>query len=161
MNDMILWSPGVTLESIEKEVILRAFRHYRGNKTATANSLGIAVRTLDNKLEKYEADGKLEEERKENERHRREEFLARQRGHVTTNRDGGSIIGASSVPGAHESNGAATASQAKASENGNSVSAGVRVESAAKVGPQQNVPLPQRKEVQGVSPRPATKSGHR
>lgn len=53
---VITWSPGVTLEEIEKSVILKAFRFYRGNKTATAQSLGIAIRTLTNKLEGYKKD---------------------------------------------------------------------------------------------------------
>ena len=50
---MINWQPGITLEEIEKQVILKALEFYQGNKTKTALSLGIAVRTLDNKLEKY------------------------------------------------------------------------------------------------------------
>lgn len=47
------WQPGKTLESIEKEVILKALRFYQGNKTHTSRSLGIAIRTIDNKLEHY------------------------------------------------------------------------------------------------------------
>lgn len=47
------WSPGVTIEQIEEGVIKKALRFYQGNKTKTAQSLGIAVRTLDNKLSKY------------------------------------------------------------------------------------------------------------
>jgi len=74
------WQPGMTLESIEKAAILQAFRFYRGNKTTTANALGIAIRTLDNKLEKYEADGKEEERMINEQRRQREEFLQRQRG---------------------------------------------------------------------------------
>jgi hypothetical protein len=50
---MIFWQPGVTLEEIEKQVILKAFSCFQGNKTQTARSLGIAVRTLDSKLEQY------------------------------------------------------------------------------------------------------------
>jgi len=53
MND-IAWQPGLTLEDIEKATILKAFRFYQGNKTKTANSLGIAIRTLDNRLAAYE-----------------------------------------------------------------------------------------------------------
>lgn len=49
----IIWSPGVTLEQIEKQVILKAFSFFDCNKTRTADALGIAVRTLDAKLEKY------------------------------------------------------------------------------------------------------------
>lgn len=52
------WQPGKTLEQVEKEAILAAYRFYDGNKTHTANSLGIAIRTLDNKLLRY--DGKIE-----------------------------------------------------------------------------------------------------
>ena len=47
------WTPGKTLEEIEKEVIIVAFRFFNNNKTHTAQSLGIAIRTLDNKLAKY------------------------------------------------------------------------------------------------------------
>lgn len=54
--EIISWSPGITLEELEKSAILKAFQFYRGNKTATANSLGIAVRTLTNKLEGYKKD---------------------------------------------------------------------------------------------------------
>lgn len=50
---MIIWQPGRTLDDIEKEVILKALGFYQGNKTHTARSLGIAIRTLDNKLAKY------------------------------------------------------------------------------------------------------------
>lgn len=49
----MLWQPGQTLDDIEKEVILKAIKFYGGNKTRTASSLGIAVRTLDNKLAIY------------------------------------------------------------------------------------------------------------
>lgn len=53
MNDLIFWSPGVTLEDMKKRVILAALRHYSGNKTKTAEALGISVRTVDYKLEQY------------------------------------------------------------------------------------------------------------
>ena len=48
-----MWQPGRKLEDVEKEVILSAYRFYNENKTRTASSLGIAIRTLDNKLAKY------------------------------------------------------------------------------------------------------------
>lgn len=50
---MIVWQPGNTLEEVEKAVILRALAYFHGNKTQTAKALGIAIRTLDNKLAKY------------------------------------------------------------------------------------------------------------
>lgn len=133
MNDIITWSPGVTLEDIERQVILRAFRFYRGNKTTTANALGIAIRTLDNKLEKYQSDEKEQEAQNEREREERVAFLDRQRGHVTTNpQTGTSVLGAK---------------------------AGVSVESASEASSQLDMPMPQRKEVQEVLPRQVAKSG--
>lgn len=53
-----IWSPGRTLDDLEKEVILHAYKFYGYNKTKTASSLGIAIRTLDNKLEHYGDAGK-------------------------------------------------------------------------------------------------------
>lgn len=50
---MINWQPGLTLDEIEKEVILKALNFYHGNKTRTAEALGIAIRTIDNKLARY------------------------------------------------------------------------------------------------------------
>lgn len=47
------YEPGRTLADIEKEVILQAYRFYDSNKTRTAQALGIAIRTLDYKLEAY------------------------------------------------------------------------------------------------------------
>lgn len=48
-----MWTPGQTLEAIEREVILKAYRFYQQNKTHTATALGISIRTLDAKLAKF------------------------------------------------------------------------------------------------------------
>ncbi len=53
------WQPGVTLAMVEREIILKAYNYFEKNKTRTADSLGIAVRTLDAKLAQYE--GKKDE----------------------------------------------------------------------------------------------------
>lgn len=81
-NNMIVWSPGCTLEAVEEQIIKRALTFYKGNKTMTAQSLGIAIRTLDNKLEKYFEVEKKNEENSKDEKKRREEFIARCRGKV-------------------------------------------------------------------------------
>lgn len=62
---MILWTPGVKLEEVEKQVILRAMAFYRGNKTQVASSLGIAIRTLDTRLEEYRIQDETERQRLE------------------------------------------------------------------------------------------------
>jgi len=45
---------GVPLERLEKAAILSTLKHNAGNKTDTAEQLGISVKTLYNKLEKYQ-----------------------------------------------------------------------------------------------------------
>lgn len=133
MTESINWSPGVKLEDIEKEVILRAFRHFRSNKVATCNALGIAVRTLDNKLEKYEADGKRAKEQTERERAERTAFLERQRG----------IAGNSqALPG--------TTQGQTESANGDGSASWVSVESASDASSKPAVSVPKRQEIQGV-----------
>lgn len=79
-EQLIQWSPGVTLAQVEKQVILKAFKHYGFNKTVTANALGISIRTLDGRLEAYaheenEAQKVLAEKMK-----KEQEFQLRQRG---------------------------------------------------------------------------------
>ncbi len=44
---------GLTLEDIEKNTILRSLAYHHGNKTRTAEALGITVKTLYNKLNRY------------------------------------------------------------------------------------------------------------
>lgn len=48
-----MWCVGMTLDDVEKEAIVKAYKFYHGNKTQTAKSLGIAIRTLDAKLDRY------------------------------------------------------------------------------------------------------------
>lgn len=43
----------ITLEEMEREVILKTLKKYNGNKTKTAKALGISLRTLQYKLKKY------------------------------------------------------------------------------------------------------------
>jgi len=45
---------GIPLEEVEKGVILKTLAANNGNKTETAEQLGISVKTLYNKLEKYQ-----------------------------------------------------------------------------------------------------------
>jgi hypothetical protein len=129
------WQPGMTLESIEKSAILQAFRFYRGNKTVTANALGMAIRTLDNKLDQYQAEGKEQERLNNEQRKQREEFLQRQRGIYpsTPTPAGGTML--------------------------SSADAGVSVESTSEAAQKQTMSVPQRKEVQGVLSQPAAQ-GH-
>lgn len=55
--DLSGWTPGRTLDQIEKNVILDALKYHSGNRTHTARSLGISIRTLRNKLADYRRDG--------------------------------------------------------------------------------------------------------
>jgi len=48
---------GMTLDEVERQHILMALRQNNGNRTATAQALGISRRTLYYKLEEYERQG--------------------------------------------------------------------------------------------------------
>ena len=52
-GDETAWTPGRTLDDIERSVILEALRYHGGNRTHTARALGISIRTLRNKLADY------------------------------------------------------------------------------------------------------------
>ncbi len=51
------WSPGKTLDDIERNVIIEALGYHQGNRTHTAKALGISIRTLRNKISDYKTIG--------------------------------------------------------------------------------------------------------
>jgi hypothetical protein len=78
--NQIVWNPGMKLVQLETEVIRAAFKFYKGNKTSTASSLGIAIRTLDMKLKKINEEDEAHRIRCEDDKRKREEFILRSRG---------------------------------------------------------------------------------
>jgi two-component system, response regulator FlrC len=48
---------GRTVAEVERDLILETLKHCLGNRTHTANILGISIRTLRNKLNEYSGDG--------------------------------------------------------------------------------------------------------
>jgi len=54
---IVPWLVGYTIEEVERELILSSLAHFRGNRTWTANVLGISIRTLRNKIHEYTAQG--------------------------------------------------------------------------------------------------------
>lgn len=144
MNGIIIWSPGVSLEDIEKQVIQRAFEHYRLNKTATAGALGISIRTLDNKLERYDADKKLEEEAFARDKQSRDHHLARSRGISV-----GQNIDVRSSPAAPQARDSAQAERR------------VRMEPPIDIAGQSAVPVPERAEVQEMLPSKVAQGSNR
>lgn len=50
----IAYHPEVTLHDLEKAYIGNALKFHEGNKSQTANALGITIKTLYNKLHEYE-----------------------------------------------------------------------------------------------------------
>jgi len=137
MDYEVLWSPGMSIEDLEQLVIEKAYKFYRRNKTATANSLGISIRTLDARLEKYETHLLEEAERNDTFRRTREAHLARARG----------------VHPAQFNNATAeTASYPTLN--------GVHVESLANASAQPNVSLSESAEIQEVLPKQAPHVHH-
>lgn len=151
-NINVNWVPGITLEEMEKQCILAAYRWYRSNKTQTSIALGISIRTLDNKLEKYESDNRKDEDRIESENLERATILDRMRG-ITNNNSNGHIY----QPNTHASTRPA---QPESSTNGNGSQTGLRVEPLADTAAQSSMSLPERKEVQSMLPKQTSQSGH-
>jgi two-component system response regulator FlrC len=52
-GEKVNWTPGQTLDDVERHVILEALGYHNGNRTHTARALGISIRTLRNKLSDY------------------------------------------------------------------------------------------------------------
>ena len=44
---------GTALAEAQRGIILATLRHYQGNKRLTANTLGISLKTLYNRLKEY------------------------------------------------------------------------------------------------------------
>lgn len=80
MAATVYWSPGMSLAVLEQCVITQAMKHYGNNKTAVANSLGISIRTLDARLEKYELDDLERAAAHADRQQQRDELLRRSRG---------------------------------------------------------------------------------
>lgn len=135
--EVVNWVPGITLEYVERMAIESAIKFYRGNKTQTSIALGISVRTLDTKLEKYEADRQLYEIRLKEENEKRRADEARMRG------------GAPYRP----------AEDAQTSFPGSRI--GLHLKPAAQAPAELAVPLSERAKVQEMLSRQAAPSGQR
>lgn len=135
MNLDVNWAPGITLESMEKACILQALKFYRGNVNQTAISLGVSDKTIRNKLDKYEQDGKLQRERYEADKLERARILDRMRGIQP---------GATGEP---------------ARPNLHRADTGVHMEPAPQVPAQQQVSMSERQEIQNVLPGSVAPSG--
>lgn len=147
----LTWSPGMTLETIEKHAIEQAYKFYQGNKVQTARALDVAVRTLEAKLEKYKNDDARESANLDEHRKREAAFQRRQRGlpPLDDGIDTGDARFASENPSSSES---ADSSEA---------SSGVRVESAQDASEKHALPLPVGKKVQSVSSHQASSGSSR
>lgn len=47
-------SVGMSIRDVERELIMKTLNHYEGNKTQTAEALGVSLKTLYNRLNEYE-----------------------------------------------------------------------------------------------------------
>lgn len=119
------WVPGQSLEYLEQLAIEEAFKFYRGNKTQTANALKISPRTLDTKLEKYEAEQKERKLADDRYRLQRQEFVNRSR---------------------------ASAPQFQINSSIPVTETRLQLESLAQIANESKMPLPERQEVQSVLP---------
>lgn len=84
---MIIWSPGMSLEDIEEQIIEKAYNHYSKNLEKTASSLKISLEKLQEKIKNFskkqeEMDYTLEIEKK-----KYEIYLKRARGEKLSDHD--------------------------------------------------------------------------
>ncbi len=130
------WSPGLTLERVEKDCILQALNFFENNKTRTAEALGICPRTLDNKLARYRND--------ESGTARAENYSNGNSGGDTQGTPGGSCQGQKGpeVPQA-----------------GLGTQEGVHVQPPLKPSEEPSLSLRKRQEIQKMSPKQSAKNG--
>lgn len=150
------WVPGMTLEEMEKQCILKAFQWCRNNKTQCAGMLGIAIRTLENKLEKYQKDGGDYDEQKLARQKVREYELGRARGKLITEYNGvgsGYQISKNLPPPVE--------STATVLSNGVETQGGPRMEPTTNPSAKQSVPLLKQEEIQSVLPKNAPQNSGR
>ena len=138
MIDAIVWTPGVTLDAMERQIIKAALNVYSNNKTRAADALGISTKTIDNKLERYAREDQEELENEQRRKFQREQFLARARGGGAQN-----PIMAEEIPPVSK------------------VDAGLGAQPIANVAEEQSVSMSERTEVQKVLPSKTAASGHR
>lgn len=151
----IKWQPGMTLEAVEKEVILQCFRYYKGNRKNAAQALGISDKTIYNKIEQYQAEGKAKEDAVALADEERRAWALRAR------------FGANGKAGRNpvdripsDAFADAVADEAAAGvQDGDDSQPGMGMESAPGLPPKQTVPVPLGKEVQGLPPRKAPADG--
>lgn len=139
----IIWSPGLTLEALEKICIQKSYAFFKENKTKSALALNISVRTLDAKLEKYALEDQVMKEKEENASRARADFAQRQRGNPPNN------VGIPYTP--HPSQIVQNPVLRPAAR--------VPVESFANASTEQPMPVQERQEVQTMSLKPSPKSG--
>lgn len=53
MKRTVTWRKGITIKEVEKEIYLRSLEMNKGDKRKVAESLGVSVKTVFNKINKY------------------------------------------------------------------------------------------------------------
>lgn len=128
-----MFQPGKSLAQLEKETIFDALKFYQGNKSQTAAALGIALKTLYNKLDVYEAEAIKEKEELLKLRQQEKENQNKLRGNQNVTETNGQT---------NSNGGPGVPTESK-----------LRVESLAKVSEKPGVSLREREKIQKVSSR--------
>lgn len=150
MTNDVRFYIGMTLEELEKQATLFAFKYFDSNKTRTSQSLGIAIRTLEERMKKYDDNSKqiadsqrADQDRRNADVQRERDTLARMQG------PSNSAFLPNNTPNA-EGEG----------QDVSSAGTGLRVEPAAQAPAQHSVSMPEQKKVQTVLPQQTPKGGH-
>lgn len=107
---MLTWTPGVTLQDIERSCIMQALRYFNGNTASVGRSLGISDRTVRKRIDEYKAQDRVREMRSEATHQRNSLKLKLQRGQISDAEyeQGLRDIDAPTVPGSAEEGDLAT-----------------------------------------------------
>lgn len=59
----LIWSPGMSIDQVEQELIEYSMRMFAGDKKKVAEAVGISLRSVEYKLKRYEQKRQADEDK--------------------------------------------------------------------------------------------------
>lgn len=79
MNHNVFWTPGMSLEILTEQIVVKAVAVYKGDRVVAARTLGLTVEDLESKLASVEAKAEASRVIIEDQRRKNTEQLLRSR----------------------------------------------------------------------------------
>lgn len=80
LNKPLHWSPGVSIDEVLRQVVLKAVHFYRGDKAAAARSIDVPIAYIEEKLLQHDVQQKAYEQKISEIKNRQLAFVERSRG---------------------------------------------------------------------------------